>query len=316
MLLGPHISLSRFGRISRVAVRRRRPKQNQDPSDLHLLESVYADFAEAMGDAIPDADYRLISHRHPEFPRYLKTISFLRSARSGFARPRPKLCDIGGHVGILGGAFSRLGYAVDVVDNYRTLGHRIQERLSEEWWPRYGVSGHSVDLNDANLTLPFENDTFDVITFMAVIEHLANTPRLVLEEIGRVLRPSGLFILDTPNAGELGLRIGFLLHGEGLWCSVDDLYFSDFPFLGHRRCYSRRELISVLNWAGFEPVEVHQFDLGNGIEEPHDSAVGATPKPPQRLRGKLLYDYLYPLLLRNLSDLRGYNWIASRLKQT
>lgn len=47
--------------------------------------------------------------------------------------------------------------------------------------------------------LPFENDYLDVVTMLAVFEHL-EPERLVsiLREIHRVLRPGGLYIMTTP----------------------------------------------------------------------------------------------------------------------
>ena len=44
------------------------------------------------------------------------------------------------------------------------------------------------------------------------------------------MKPDGLVVVDTPNAGDLGSRIGFLLHGEGLWAPIEDVYsYTDDP---------------------------------------------------------------------------------------
>ncbi len=52
---------------------------------------------------------------------------------------------------------------------------------------------------DANNRLPFAPDTFDVITMLAVVEHLEDDRLIVLlDEIDRVLRPGGVFIMTTP----------------------------------------------------------------------------------------------------------------------
>jgi ubiquinone/menaquinone biosynthesis C-methylase UbiE len=51
-----------------------------------------------------------------------------------------------------------------------------------------------------NLTqpLPFENNSFDVVTSLANLEHLQN-PEYSLEEIHRILKPGGLLLLTTPT---------------------------------------------------------------------------------------------------------------------
>ncbi len=48
-------------------------------------------------------------------------------------------------------------------------------------------------------SLPFDADSFDLVTSFQVIEHVVNIDRY-LSEIRRVLRPDGRFILSTPNA--------------------------------------------------------------------------------------------------------------------
>jgi SAM-dependent methyltransferase len=47
--------------------------------------------------------------------------------------------------------------------------------------------------------LPFENDYFDVVTMLAVFEHIEVTHiRQLVSEIFRILKKDGLFILTTP----------------------------------------------------------------------------------------------------------------------
>jgi len=48
-------------------------------------------------------------------------------------------------------------------------------------------------------SLPFGNNSFDTVTANMVVEHLAD-PERQFHEVGRVLRPAGLFIFHTPNA--------------------------------------------------------------------------------------------------------------------
>ncbi len=46
--------------------------------------------------------------------------------------------------------------------------------------------------------LPFNNETYDVVIFTAIIEHLYNA-NLVLSEINRILKKEGLLLIITPN---------------------------------------------------------------------------------------------------------------------
>ncbi len=67
-----------------------------------------------------------------------------------------------------------------------------------------------VDLNDGNL--PYDDNSFDLVTFTEVAEHLENH-RIVLREIYRVLKPEGLLVMTTPNILNLKSRIRFFFYG-------------------------------------------------------------------------------------------------------
>lgn len=46
--------------------------------------------------------------------------------------------------------------------------------------------------------LPFQHDSFDLITMLAVLEHLEH-PEAILKEIARLLRPGGGLLLTVPS---------------------------------------------------------------------------------------------------------------------
>jgi SAM-dependent methyltransferase len=53
--------------------------------------------------------------------------------------------------------------------------------------------------------LPFVDQSFDVVVWSEVIEHLMR-PELAVWEVARVLRPGGVLVLTTNNASEMPLR--------------------------------------------------------------------------------------------------------------
>lgn len=90
--------------------------------------------------------------------------------------------------------------------------------------------------------LPFKNETFDVVTFWDVIEHIPQGYELAsLIEIGRVLKKNGYLFLATPS--------------RNFWSNLlDPAYF----LVGHRH-YKRENLIQMLNDSGFKHEEIKRL---------------------------------------------------------
>ena len=51
---------------------------------------------------------------------------------------------------------------------------------------------------------PYEDNTFDVVLYCEIIEHLLMNPVHTLREIHRVLKPNGKLVVTTPNVARLG----------------------------------------------------------------------------------------------------------------
>jgi SAM-dependent methyltransferase len=67
------------------------------------------------------------------------------------------------------------------------------------------IEGYSLNLNQEP-SLPFDDGFFNVITLLAVVEHLnPDSMALLFGEIHRVLRPGGRVIMTTPAAWSDGL---------------------------------------------------------------------------------------------------------------
>lgn len=96
------------------------------------------------------------------------------------------------------------------------------------------------------LTLPFEDNYFDIVTIFDVIEHLnRNTEALCLAEIKRVLKSDGRLILSTPNNNFFSNTL------DPAW------------YLGHRH-YSQRNLQNLLTNSGFR---IDLVEFGGGFYE-------------------------------------------------
>ncbi len=74
-----------------------------------------------------------------------------------------------------------------------------------------GIGFHSLDLD--NLRLPFADQSVDLALAVEVIEHLEN-PGSFFAELRRVLRPSGMLLMTTPNVHSVEARVRLALLGQ------------------------------------------------------------------------------------------------------
>jgi SAM-dependent methyltransferase len=92
---------------------------------------------------------------------------------------------------------------------------------------------HSIDLNHIT-TLPFEENFFDAVTMLAVVEHLdPNNLILLFQETYRILKPGGRVIITTPAAWSDSLlhsmaRVGLVSFEE----IQEHVYAYTLPLIG------------------------------------------------------------------------------------
>jgi SAM-dependent methyltransferase len=100
-----------------------------------------------------------------------------------------------------------------------------------------------------------ESETLDVVMLISVLEHLAE-PQFVVQSAWRLLRPSGLFLVNVPTwVGKRFLELSAFRLGFSPKVSVDD----------HKMYYGKRDLWPMLVRAGFRPSQIrlryHKFGL-------------------------------------------------------
>ena len=105
---------------------------------------------------------------------------------------------------------------------------------------------------DLEGTLPFESHTFDVVTMLAVLEHLYD-PLRALVEVRRVLRPHGTLVLTVPSHAAKPV-LELLAYKLKL---VNPAEITD-----HKRYYGKRDLRELSEQAGFRMRTHRYFQLG------------------------------------------------------
>jgi SAM-dependent methyltransferase len=103
--------------------------------------------------------------------------------------------------------------------------------------------------------IPLEDSSVDLIIFSHVIEHLYH-PRLIVEEMCRVLKKGGKIVLSTDNAFLIGGFLNYLTNGAYLHEPVEitsAMVFTEWR--GHVRFFSEMDLRTLLERSGMRIVE-------------------------------------------------------------
>ncbi|MFA6250191.1 MAG: methyltransferase domain-containing protein [Candidatus Shapirobacteria bacterium] len=106
-----------------------------------------------------------------------------------------------------------------------------------------------VSLNVDTTTLPYPDNTFDLVLLSEVLEHLTN-PGLAISEIARVLKPSGKLLVTTPNVNR-SQNIINLIFSNNIYFSLAQLFETKISdgtiYHRHNREYTFSELVSIFS---------------------------------------------------------------------
>jgi len=137
----------------------------------------------------------------------------------------------------------------------RIMGVDIDEKALNEARER-GIIVRKADLNDS---LPFKENSFDVVVSNQVIEHLFYPVRF-MKEIYRILKPGGYTVISTENLASWD-NIFALFLGYTLFSMEFDsgLYKIGNPLSPHEKETSKSQLshVRILTWEGL--VELAKF---------------------------------------------------------
>lgn len=106
---------------------------------------------------------------------------------------------------------------------------------------------------DLNKRIPLDNTSVDVVTALAVIEHLYN-PSIFVLEILRILKPGGVCILTTPSPIAKPL-LEFMAYRLRI--------ISEKDIRDHKHYFNEYDLSTLFK--DFDPVKINRFLFGFNV---------------------------------------------------
>jgi SAM-dependent methyltransferase len=194
-----------------------------------------------------DRDKIFLDYYSTEYKRHVRELDFLNSF------PGSKVLEIGAapyH-------FTSLCKLEDIKITSLDIAPDLDDHLVKT------LQLEVVQCNIETEKIPFESDSFDIVMFNEVFEHLRINPIATLKEINRIIKKGGILYLTTPNL-YMVRNIYRFVTGKGL----DDPYYefnklNEVGYMGHVREYTVGQVAKFLSNTGYSIVSTayHNYDV-------------------------------------------------------
>lgn len=137
--------------------------------------------------------------------------------------------------------------------NFNVTGIDIAPERYKDSLSKISTNIYKCDIEKQKL--PFEDNTFHLILFNELFEHLRINPIFTLSEVYRVLEPNGTLLLSTPNLKSIVGLTNYILKGKAYSCSAKPYNeykkLETIGHMGHVREYTTTEVVTFLQKIGF-----------------------------------------------------------------
>jgi len=192
------------------------------------------------------------------FSFHQNRFDFLLETLGDYFKPGSKFLDIGSFNGYMMLGAKMIGYESSGTD----LAQFVEN--SKKVSAFYNFNNLAADLSSEKI--PYSDNSFDLILFSETLEHLNFYTQDLFKEIGRVLKPSGLVIITTPNLIRLNNVLKMII-GRSVNHEIEKTYGPGT----HYREYSFKEIKYLCAQAGLnifshEALNFKYPDLGTAVK--------------------------------------------------
>ena len=199
------------------------------------------------------ARHRLDVYLYASERRYAQVLE-LCNRHAQFGASELRALDVGGFLGAYPLTLARLGIPATLVEQYGYYYGAFDELAAF-------LTAEGVRIWDADFTQPLDDipDRYTLVSNMAMLEHLASSPRTMMLNLRSCIDDRGLLVVEVPNVAYWPNRLE-AVRGQSIHQPLDLVYASAPPYLGHHREYTPAEVSELLTWTGFLPIETDLFN--------------------------------------------------------
>lgn len=161
------------------------------------------------------------------------------------ARENTRIAEFGSVPLLLTLPLKQMGYDITGVDIDPS---RFGETITEN-----GLNVIQCDIE--NDPLPLDSESFDLVIFDELFEHLRINLIRTMSDVRRILKPGGLLLLSSPNLGSLSGLKNLVFRNTAYSCAqcIYSEYkkLEDLGHMGHVREYTTQEVVGFLEKVGF-----------------------------------------------------------------
>lgn len=203
-----------------------------------------------LGIGVGDVEYQyLLDLRYS----YIRTVKDAASLLEKDA----KVLEIGSLLGVVSIALTQLGFSLTGTD----IPEFYASTKLQELYKKNNIGFDKVNLHD--YSLPYADESFDMVIICEVLEHLNFNPLPVLQEINRVVKKGGYIYVAMPNQVSIDNRLK-MLRGRSIHDPIQ--YFFDqldrsknIIVSRHWKEYTMAETVEMIDKMGFEIVRNYYF---------------------------------------------------------
>jgi len=196
-----------------------------------------------------------VQYLNGAFRRFMLTLQMVPQAANG----RSRLLELGANPYFLTLLLKRFRHYELTLANFFGEGHSIDGRGRQQLSNPFVHEQYDFAYEHFNMEkspFPYHDHEFDLVLFCEILEHFVLDASYALQEIHRVLKPGGYFLLTTPNVLACQ-NIVALMVGRNIY----DSYSSNGIYGRHNREYTPKEVVLLLSACGFEVVTLRVEDI-------------------------------------------------------